>query len=158
MGRRLCNHSSLGPVGHKAAKLHGGGKSQLVLGFRVAFLSEFPHQARVGQLSLPCTEGCDHRQGTGLKRKASGLSSVRNSRWLITRSLPSSSCLFPDLSKAKVFLKRGKYRPSLTTSSRSSEPRQPCQPVAFPGNVSGHSLPALSCGHDRSLKYRNKMT
>lgn len=44
-------------MGRKAAKLHGGGKSQPVLGFRMAFLFEFPHQTRVGQLSLPCTGG-----------------------------------------------------------------------------------------------------
>lgn len=56
---------------------------------------------------------------------------VHNSRWLVycfsrrllTRSMPSSSCLSSDLSDAKAFLKRGKYRPSAIVSSRVHKTR-----------------------------------
>lgn len=113
-------------MGQKPAKLHGGGKSRPVLGFRMAFLFEFPHQTRVGQLSLPCTEGCDHRQGTRLRGKVSGFSSVHNSRWLFLaflqmadNQIPAKFLLpLPRLVRCQSVSQSGKYRAFVTASPR----------------------------------------
>lgn len=68
--------------------------------------------------------------------------------------LPSSSCFSPDLSHAKVFLKRGKYGPFATVSSWAHKAPSFASPSGcLPGETSQEAFSQLCPGpHQGGLK------